>query len=199
MSERADVTTIIPFANALNKLGIEYYISGSTASSIHGHARSTADIDIVANVHIKHVADLVNLLESEYYIDSNMIRNAINQQQSFNIIHLQTMFKIDVFLLKNRTFDQSAWQRKQLGRPFEGHAGEYPISSPEDTILSKLEWFREGGEISQRQLLDVIGVMKVQYKKLDLKYMWKWASELNVSELLEQAWEEANKLMDEQI
>lgn len=199
MSERADVTTIIPFAKTFNKLGLEYYIGGSLASSTHGHARSTADIDIVANVHIKHVADLVNLLESEFYIDSNMIRNAITEQRSFNIMHLQTMYKIDVFLLKNRTFDQSAWQRKKMGRPFEGHTGEYPISSPEDTILSKLELFREGGETSQRQLRDVIGVMQVQYKKLDLKYMRKWASELNVSELLEQAWEEANKLMDEPI
>ncbi len=197
MSTRADVEAIVGFAAALRQLGIEYYIGGSVASSTHGHWRSTADIDIIANVHLKHVAELVNLLQDAYYIDDGMIRDAVQRQESFNVIHLETMYKLDVFAPKNREFDQIAWSRRVLARPFEDHQEQYPVASPEDTILTKLEWYRAGGETSERQWRDVVGVMQVQLHQLDQAYLERWAAELGVSDLLQRAWTEARTLMDE--
>ncbi len=199
MSTRADVEAIVGFTAALRQLGIEYYIGGSVASSTHGHWRSTADIDIIANVHLKHVAQLVNLLQDAYYIDDRMIRDALGQQQSFNVIHLETMYKIDVFARKNRKFDQTAWSRRVLARPFEDHQEQYPVASPEDTILTKLEWYRAGGEMSDHQWRDVVGVMQVQLHILDQTYLDKWAAELAVSDLLQRAWTEARTLMGEHV
>ncbi len=197
MSTRDDVAAIVPFTKALRELGNEYYIGGSVASSTHGISRSTADIDLIATVHPEHVAQLVNLLQDAYYIDESMIREAIQQQQSFNVIHLETMYKLDVFAPKNRKFDQTAWSRRVLARPFEDHQEQYPVASPEDTILTKLEWYRAGGETSQRQWRDVVGVMQVQLHQLDQAYLERWAAELGVSDLLQRAWTEARSLMGE--
>ncbi len=199
MSTRADVEAIVGFTAALCQLGIEYYIGGSVASSTHGHWRSTADIDIIANVQLKHVAELVNLLQDAYYIDDRMIRDAVQRQDSFNVIHLETMYKLDVFAPKNREFDRIAWSRRVLARPFEDHQEQYPVASPEDTILTKLEWYRAGGEMSDRQWRDVVGVMQVQLHLLDQIYLDKWAAELGVSDLLQRTWTEARTLMGEHV
>ncbi len=106
MSTRADVEAIVPFTNALHELGIEYFIGGSVASSAHGTWRSTADIDIIADMRPEHVAHLVSLLEDKYYVDAGMIHGAIQRRGSFNVIHLETMYKLDVFALGNRRFDR---------------------------------------------------------------------------------------------
>ena len=199
MSTRDDVAAIVPFTKAFRELGIEYYIGGSVASSTHGISRSTADIGLIATVHLKHVAQLVNLLQDAYYIDESMIRQAIHQQRSFNVIHLETMYKLDVFAPKTRSFDQSAWSRRVLARPFEDHEEQYPVASPEDTILSKFEWYKAGGGTSERQCDDVIGVMRIQFDQLDQAYLNRWAADLGVSDLLQRAWTEARTLMDEHV
>ena len=197
MSTRADVAAIVPFTNALRDLGIDYFIGGSVASSTHGNSRSTTDIDIIATVGLKHVTRLVNLLEDAYYIDESAIREAIQKQQSFNVIHLETMYKLAVFAPKNRKFDQTARDRRVLARPFEDHQEQYPVASPEDTILSKLEWYKPGGETSERQWGDVVGVMQVQFDQLDQAYLQRWAADLGVNALLQRAWAEARTLMGE--
>ena len=197
MSTRDDVAAIVPFTKALRELGIEYYIGGSVASSTHGISRSTADIDIIANVHLKHVAQLVDLLQDAFYIDDRMIRDALGQQQSFSVIHLATMYKRNLFVPKNREFDQIAWSRRVLARPFEDHQEQYPVASPEDTILTKLEWYKAGGETSERQWGDVVGVMQIQFDQLDQAYLNRWAADLGVSDLLQRAWTEARTLMGE--
>lgn len=179
-------------AEAFRHLGVEYYIGGSIASVAHGTPRSTVDIDIIADIRNEHVDSLVRLLEDRYYIDGRMMRDAIQRRASFNIIHLETMYKLDVFVLGTRGFDRSAWSRTVPVRPFEDHEEEYPIASAEDTILSKLEWYRRGGEKSERQWLDVIGVMKVQAGNLDWEYMMRWAPEIGVADLLERARHESD-------
>ncbi|MEE8253665.1 MAG: hypothetical protein V3R17_07010, partial [Hyphomicrobium sp.] len=103
----------------------------------------------------------------------------------------------DVFAPKNRKFDQIAWSRRVLARPFEDHQEQYPVASPEDTILSKLEWYKAGGETSECQWRDVVGVMQVQFDQLDQAYLNKWAANLGVNDLLQRAWAEARTLMDE--
>jgi len=185
-------TTLQPLVEVLDGLGIAYQIGGSVASSVFGVARSTMDIDMVAAVTMGHVAALVKQLEAIYYISEVSIREAISRKSSFNLVHLETMMKVDVFILKSRSFDQAAFQRRRKDHlDSENPQRMYYICSPEDIILNKLEWYQEGGMKSERQWNDIIGVLKVQDDSLDLAYCRKWAQQLGVTELLEKALIEA--------
>lgn len=173
-----------PVVSAFDKIGILYYIGGSISSSIHGIPRTTMDIDIIADIKQEHVEALYLSLEPGYYIDKDMIRDAIRHHSSFNIIHFDSMMKIDIFVLKEREFDREAFKRKRLDvQDIEGSRFEYFISSPEDIILSKLEWFKMGGEVSERQWRDIIGVLKVQENNLDMEYLQKWIHRLHLLDL----------------
>jgi hypothetical protein len=112
--ESANILLVLkPFIKVLDKLSISYYIGGSLASSIYGLPRSTMDIDIVANIQSFHISHLKHNLESEFYIDEDMIKEAIDRLSSFNLIHLETAMKIDVFIQKRDSYQDSALNRKQ--------------------------------------------------------------------------------------
>jgi hypothetical protein len=183
------IYALLPVIEAMEQFGIPYYLGGSVASSTYGVSRPTQDADVVAEVQIKHVVSLVKRLEAEYYIDADMIRDAIHHQSSFSIIFLDSMFKVDIFLPKPRPFTQQERSRARK-EVIEGGTRPFYLSSPEDIILNKLEWYKMGNEVSTRQWCDLIGVMKRQAKTLDLAYLRQWATELNVLELLERAFAE---------
>ena len=183
---------IRPIISAFDKLSIPYYISGSIASSIYGIARATMDVDIVADIKIENTSSLKQILENEYYIDENMIKDAIRKFSSFNLIHLETMIKIDVFIHKRQSYQEESLRRKQKDTLEDSEdASEFYFSSPEDIILNKLQWYEIGNRISERQWLDVIGVIKVQHKNLDDGYLRKWGKDLGLLDLLIKAFHEA--------
>lgn len=184
------VIAITPVVEALERLGVSYHIGGSVASSIYGLPRLTIDADIVADIQQRHVMPLVRLLEGAYYIDADMIKDAIRHRASFNIIHHDTIIKIDIFIPKLRPFDQEELLRVWL-QDIEGSEHPFYLASPEGTILNKLEWYRMGGEISDRQWNDILGVLKVRGETLDIAYLRKWAAALKVTDLLERAFEDA--------
>lgn len=175
------------------KLGIAYYIGGSVASSAYGIARATMDVDLVANVEIRQVNRLVKALETDYYIDAEMIKNAIHRSSSFNLIHLETMIKIDVFIVEDRPYDSEAFARRQPDTLDEESSRKFYLASPEDVILNKLLWYRKGGGVSEQQWKDVLGVLKVQGDKLDSEYLKHWASRLNLSDLLNHSFDDAGQ------
>ena len=143
-------------------------------------------------VKINQVNSLVAMLESNYYIEREMIVEAIKRHSSCNLIHLDTMLKIDIFVTKDRPFDQAVFQRKRKETLDEKHTtDEFYLTSPEDVILNKLEWFRMGEESSERQWHDVIGIIQVQGESLDKNYLHHWALELKVLDLLERAFRDA--------
>ncbi len=113
MNDSDILTAIKPVAEAFEKLGISYYIGGSVASSAYGIARSTLDVDMVSDLEIRHIFPLVGMLGSAYYIDAEMIADAIRRRFSFNLIHLETMLKIDVFILKDSSYDKAAFRRRR--------------------------------------------------------------------------------------
>src|SRR6266487_352671 len=152
--------TITPLVEALEELGVPYHIGGSVASSLYGLPRLTIDVDIV--------------------------RDAISRHSSFNIIHQDTILKVDVFIPKSRLFDQEELRRAQQEVLLEG-TRPFNIASPEGTILNKLEWYRMGGEVSDRQWNDILGVLKVQGTNLDMDYLKKWSANLMVTDFLERA------------
>jgi hypothetical protein len=180
------VAATTPVVEALEQLGVTYHIGGSVASSIYGLPRLTIDIDIIADLRLEHVRPLVKRLEPTYYIDGEMITDAIKRRTEFNIIHLDTMLKLDVFLPKSRSFDRGELQRVQA-KVLEGSDHLFYIASPEGTLLNKLEWYRMGGEVSDRQWNDVLGILKVRGTSLDMDYLQKWAANLKVADLLERA------------
>ena len=178
--------------DVLETLGVRYLIGGSFASSIYGVARMTADVDLVVDLNIDQVDPLVRALETEFYVEAETIQAAIRRRESFNLVHLATMFKVDLFVLKNRPFDEAQFERRQshaISSDPERHAY---IATVEDNILAKLEWYRMGGETSDRQWNDVQNMIKVQLGRLDLSYLRHWAVALAVADLLERALKEAS-------
>ena len=184
------LAAIGPIVEALEELGVAYHIGGSVASSVHGIPRLTIDADIVADLQLEHVRPLVKQLEAEYYIDADVVREAIRRHSSFNAIHLDTILKFTVFIPKTRPFDQEEFRRIRQEVLAEGTRPFY-TASPEGTILNKLEWYRMGGEVSTSQWNDILGVLKVQGTALDMAYMQRWAKALQVTDLLERALVEA--------
>lgn len=186
------LSALQPVVNTFEKLSIPYYIGGSIASSIYGMARATMDIDIVADVQLRHISLLRQELEASYYIDEEMIEKAIQNNSSFNLIHLETVIKIAVFILKDIPYHQNALERKIKDTlEDDGIKTEFYFSSPEDIIISKLQWYEIGGKVSERQWLDVIGVIKVQGDSLDKNYLQVWAKKLGIFELLKNAFNDA--------
>jgi len=183
---------IKPVINAFNQLSIPYYIGGSVASSVYGIARATMDIDVIAHIAPDQVSSLVSLLEAEYYIDAQMIIDAISSASSFNLIHLETMIKIDVFTQKREPYHESALERRLRDLLVTGDQDSaFYFSSPEDIILSKLRWYEMGGRVSERQWLDVVGVIKVQGNSLNTDYLAHWSKTLDLFDLLKQAFLDA--------
>ncbi len=188
MKKNEIVTVIEAVIKAFEELGVLYYVGGSVASSAYGIARATIDVDLVSNLKTHHVNLLVEKLKSVFFIDGNMIHNAIRTTSSFNIIHLDSMMKVDVFILIDKPYPQKAFERKRIDTlDDEADSIKMYLCSAEDIILNKLEWYKTGGNISERQWLDVLGVIKVQGDSLDLDYLKHWARELDVLDLLEKA------------
>jgi hypothetical protein len=177
--------------DALDMLNVPYWIGGSLAVAVHGVARSTLDTDLVADLRIEQAELFAGTLEPAFYLDIEMIMDAISRQSSFNIIHRETMFKVDIFILKDRAFDQSQLIRREKQIVTIEPERTADVCTPEDLLLVKLEWFRMGGEVSERQWRDVLGVLKAQSGKLDIAYLRRWAGELNIADLLDRAFAEA--------
>jgi hypothetical protein len=186
-----------PVIDAFDALGIRYYLGGSVASSAHGIARASIDADVIAAIEPRHVDALVARLEAAYYIPIGRLRAAAHERSSCNLIHLATMFKIDIFVLKDREFDRQAVERATPHAiDSSPDSPSFQVASAEDTILAKLEWFRRGGETSERQWWDIVGVLRVT-PGVDRAHLAKWASVLGVADLLERALADAVSDRDE--
>lgn len=181
------VAALRPVVETLDAIGVSYYLTGSVASSAHGVARTSIDADIVAALRSEHVERLVERLESDYYIPAERLRWAVSAKSSCSLIHLATMFKIDLFVTKDRPFDREAARRARPDTVDDTpDAPVVPIASAEDTILAKLEWFRRAGGTADRQWSDVLGILRVR-RDLDRDYLRRWAASLDVADLIERA------------
>ena len=187
-----EITRITLFVTqTLEQLDIPYAVGGSLASSLHGIMRATLDVDIVADMRLEHILPLVAALSQEFYADGEMMRDAIERHSSFNLIHYETAYKVDIFIPKLRPYGRIQLERRQKSVIATNPEQSVYVTSPEDTILAKLEWYRLGGEVSDRQWRDILGVIKTRADELDLIYLQKWAAELQVVDLLERAVREA--------
>lgn len=186
------IRVVATVARAFDSLGIRYLIGGSVASSLYGVPRATQDVDLVADVRLNHVDALTSALTGEFYVDADMIRDAIQRRASFNVVHLATMFKADIFLLQG-----DSWSREEMSRA-RTEVLDMPwgqallrFASPEDVLLHKLIWYKLGNQISDRQWSDILGVLRIQGDHLDQTYLDRWAPLLDVLALLVRARKEA--------
>ena len=175
----------------LEGLGIPYMIVGSFASSAYGLVRSTQDADLIIDPRPEQAIPLVEAFTGEFYVDAGLVEEAIRRRLSFNVIHLQTFFKIDLFVLPDAAFARQEFARRRRWPVSALEGGEVWIATPEDILLSKLRWYRDGGEVSELQWRDVIAILKSQGRRLDLPYLQAWAAEVGISDLLQQAMQEA--------
>jgi len=188
LSEPVQITQRI--VQELEDLGIQYYVGGSLASSLHGIPRATQDVDIIADISPQHIVKLVKAFEKEFYIDGDMIKEAIQRRKSFNIIHYETMFKVDIFVPKLDAAAQEEMERRQQYQISDNPQSLVYLASAEDIILNKLQWFQMGGGVSERQWNDVLGVMQIQHKELDRSYLERAAKQRGVTDLLQKAFYE---------
>jgi len=189
LPEQLAVTMLV--VDALETLGVPYAIGGSFASALHGVMRATMDADLVADLGPGQIVPFALALGEAFYADVEMMRDATHQHSSFNLIHLDTMFKVDIFVARPRDFDRAQLDRRQLHLLSENPERHAYVASAEDIVLSKLEWYRLGGEVSDRQWRDALGVLKVQGERLDLEYMHRMAAGLGIGDLLSRVLEGA--------
>jgi hypothetical protein len=130
---------------AFDELGVEYLVGGSIASSVFGEPRQTLDADLVARLFGRHAEPLAQSLGSDFYVELSTILTAIQTQGCFNLIHLETATKVEVFVRWRDPFGQSQFERRQRKSVGETSPHEFFFASAEDTVLAKLEWYQKGG------------------------------------------------------
>jgi hypothetical protein len=175
---------LAPVVDALNTLNVGYYVGGSVASSFHGATRSTMDVDLVCELGADHVEQFVRLIGPDYYASKSAILAAIARPSYFNLIHMPTAFKVDLFICRRRPFDLDAMRRASLEQLGSHLAISVRISTVEDSVISKLEWFRLTNETSERQWDDVSRLIAISNGTLDIKYLNQAAKSVGVEDLL---------------
>lgn len=177
---------------AFERLGIRYCVVGSVASSVYGTPRTTMDVDVVADLRPEQLPGLAGELQGEFYADLEMMKDAMNRGRAFNVIHLASSYKIDVFPLGGDEYSQEAFGRRRPSKTeaVGNEAVDCFVASAEDTVLNKLRWYRAGGEISETQWNDLRGILRVTGAQLDQAYLRRWAPGLGVADLLDRLFAE---------
>ena len=175
--------------DVLEALGVAYYVTGSVVSSHFGLARSTADVDVVADLRSEHAQPFAAALEATFYVDVDSVREAIRARSMFNVLHLATMVKVDLYAIAS-SFDRETLTRAQRDT-LADDSGELALATAEDIVLHKLRWFHIGGGVSERQWGDIAGVLRVQGATLDRAYLQRWSAALGLGDLLSKALAEA--------
>lgn len=187
MSSTTDVGSALDVAlrvaAALDSLGCEYFVGGSVASSLHGEPRATNDIDMVVAMAPYRVKAFAEKLGSDFEVDQDMLRDALLRGSCANIFYLPMVTKVDLFAVGSTPYDEVEFNRRQRVR-VRSSGEDLFVKTPEDTILRKLLWYREGGEVSSKQWRDVVEVLRVSQGQLDDAYLTSWSERLRITDLL---------------
>ncbi|MFH2202133.1 MAG: hypothetical protein ABIJ96_03375 [Elusimicrobiota bacterium] len=164
----------------LGRLGIEYMLTGSFASNVHGRVRSTFDADIVVVLKPAQLKMLIDSLGADYYVDNVTLPEVQESGGKLNSLHRPSGLKIDFFLARTAR-DREALARR---RTIQFGGAEIAVIAPEDLILAKLLWAKEGG--SARQVEDARGIAEVMRAELDMEYLGLKARENGLENILAQ-------------
>jgi hypothetical protein len=173
-------------ADAWEACDMRYLIGGSLASSFAGEPRSTLGIDMVVELSDASLARFAGRLNPEFYFDLDQARSDLRLGLSFNLIHEPTGLKVDVFPSRSPLARTQMDRRRSIEVCADPSRCLY-FYTPEDILLQKLAWFRQGGEVSDRQWRDVVGIVVTQGASLDRSYLREHAEEAGVADLLPRA------------
>jgi predicted nucleotidyltransferase len=168
-------------ANRLNQAGLAYMITGSLAMNYYAQPRMTRDVDLVVDLHTRDADRLVKLFTEKYYISPEAVAAAIANRSMFNLIHLEETMKVDMIVRKDTPYRRLEFDRRRTV-DLEGSALQ--IVSPEDLVLSKLDWLKDSR--SEMQLRDVRNLL-ASVLEIDEVYLGEWAGKLGLAELLRDA------------
>lgn len=186
MSDTDDLVDALgPVVKIFRELDVPHFVGGSIASSFHGATRSTMDVDLVSELTEDKVAAFVARLDDDFYRSESAIRDAVRRKSCFNLIYLPTSFKVDVFVSRRRPFDNESMRRASVERLGESRTVDVPVASAEDSIISKLEWYRLTNETSERQWDDVSRLLRLLGETADTSYLKQAADSVGVTDLLE--------------
>ena len=173
----------------LDKAGIPYMLSGSMGSGLYGYPRTTNDTDLVIDPTREQLLKFLDLLGPEYYVSKDAALQALTDNSMFNVIEIKYSWKADFIIRKKRSFSEIEFSRRRRAKVM---GVDVDVVSPEDSILSKLEWSKDSQ--SKQQFEDIIKILQVQWENLDFEYLRKWAKELKVEDSLEQLLEDVREL-----
>lgn len=165
---------------AFGEKNIPYMLTGGIAVNYYGRPRFTHDADILIQIQLKDAEEIVRLFEKEFYLDIEGVIEAIKYSSMFNLIHSETIFKVDCWILKDEEYARTSFSRRQKEFVF---GQTIYISSPEDLIVSKLDWYKKSD--LQKHYEDALGIFQIQAGKLDLDYIKKWAKYFSFLEIVE--------------
>ncbi len=191
MSARGALEVAVLAARHLERLGIPYVVVGSVASAVHGEPRATLDVDITLRMGPGDVAALSSALAAEFHVDPAALQDSVRSGLPSNAIHRTTHVKLDLYVRRNEGIHAEELRRAQRVRLTGAEGSEANVASAEDTVLQKLLWYRKGGEVSDRQWRDVLGVLKTRGPDLERAYLDEWAPRLGVLDLYVRARREA--------
>lgn len=186
MSDTDDLLAALsPVAEAFGRLGVRFYVGGSVASTYHGAIRSTMDVDLVCDLSEQGVDRFVDAFGDDFYVSRSAALAAVRRASRFNLVHLPTSYKIDVFVSRGRTFDRMAMDRAAPHALAPAGGLVVPIATPEDSILVKLEWYRLSNDSSERQWDDVSRLVAIVGTGLDTGYIRTMAATLGITDLVD--------------
>jgi len=170
------------FTTVLEQLGLRYFVTGSVATIFFGEPRFTNDIDIVVDLPEPQISGFCMAFPSaDFYLSEEAVRSAVSRKSQFNVIHPASGLKVDVMVPREDAFNRSRFARVKHVRPAPDYDAVF--ASPEDVILKKLEYYREGR--SEKHLRDIAGILKVSGKQIDLTYVNDWSSRLGLTDVWE--------------
>jgi hypothetical protein len=176
--EQSDLLRYV--AGVLEEMGLPYFVTGSTATIFYGEPRFTNDIDVVVNLPEARSAEFCrHFPQPEFYVSEPAAQDAVRRRTQFNIIHPASGLKVDVIVPEPSPFNASRFAR--IRRLRAGDDFEASFASPEDAIIKKLEYYREGG--SEKHLRDIAGVLKISRDQIDMAYISRWVLELGLNDI----------------
>lgn len=177
----------IEFGALLEGLGIRYALGGSVASSLLGEPRTTVDVDFAVKLDAKELEQILNLIGTEFHVPIESARAAVEARTSFNLINKATGIKIDIFVVGGDSLDRRQLDRRKSMLVRRDPRAELWVTSAEDQILRKIAWYRDGGEVSDRQWRDIVGLLRTQRSNLDFDDLRSAATEFGLEALLQRA------------
>jgi len=166
--------------SALERLGLRYFVTGSTVTIFFGEPRFTNDIDIVVDLPEGTVPEFCRQFpEDDFYISEAAALDAVRRRSQFNIIQPRSGLKVDVIVPEASEFNRARFARAR--RVHAGDGWDASFSSPEDAIVKKMEFFREGG--SDKHLRDIAGVLTTSGSEIDRAYIDQWVTTLGLTEI----------------